>query len=62
MFDRDSAAKLSTWLQDLFFMMAVSNSCMNPLVYGSYAMNLRKECWTTCCLNRNNSQINLPRK
>lgn len=61
MFDRDSAAKLSSWLQDLFFMMAVSNSCMNPLVYGSYAMNLRKECWR-CCFNKNSSQINLARK
>lgn len=24
--------------------MAVSNSCANPLVYGSYAIDFRKEC------------------
>ncbi|CAB0002035.1 unnamed protein product, partial [Nesidiocoris tenuis] len=44
MFDRQSAEKVDTRLQDGLFLMAVSNSCMNPLVYGSYAMNFRQEC------------------
>ncbi|GLV31176.1 Adipokinetic hormone receptor [Carabus blaptoides fortunei] len=54
MFDRESAAKVANWIQDALFMMAVSNSCMNPMVYGSYAMNFRKECsrclgcWIMC--------------
>ncbi|CAG9116788.1 unnamed protein product [Plutella xylostella] len=40
MLDRSSAEHVSSRLQDLFFMMAVSNSCMDPLVYGSYALSL----------------------
>lgn len=28
-------------LKDALFMFAVSNSCVNPLVYGSYTMNFR---------------------
>ncbi|XP_047004899.1 vasopressin V2 receptor-like [Schistocerca americana] len=38
MFDRESAKKVDQRLQDALFIMAVSNSCVNPLVYGSYAM------------------------
>lgn len=50
MFDRKSAEQVDSLLQDALFMMAVSNSCMNPLVYGSYAMNLRREfCNFLCC-------------
>lgn len=48
MFDRESAEKVDTRLQDLLFIMAVSNSCVNPLVYGSYAMNFKREC-RYCC-------------
>ncbi|XP_052742490.1 adipokinetic hormone/corazonin-related peptide receptor variant I-like, partial [Bicyclus anynana] len=40
MVDRESASRVSPQLQDLLFAMAVSNSCMNPLVYGSYALRL----------------------
>ncbi|XP_063215519.1 adipokinetic hormone/corazonin-related peptide receptor variant I-like [Bacillus rossius redtenbacheri] len=43
-FDRESAQQVDTNLQDALFIMAVSNSCMNPLVYGSYAINFRREC------------------
>ncbi|GJQ69040.1 GPRGNR3 [Trypoxylus dichotomus] len=60
MFDWDSAAKVPTSLQDALFMMAVSNSCMNPLVYGSYAINFPKNCcrcfW--CCKCQADSTIN----
>lgn len=38
MFDRESAKKVNNTIQDSLFIMAVSNSCMNPLVYGSYTM------------------------
>lgn len=38
MFDREGAKKVDTTIQDILFIMAVSNSCMNPLVYGSYTM------------------------
>ncbi|GAB6026573.1 hypothetical protein CHUAL_012988 [Chamberlinius hualienensis] len=43
MFDRNSAAKVDPKVQEFLFMFAVSNSCVNPLVYGTYAINLRKE-------------------
>ncbi|XP_024081307.1 gonadotropin-releasing hormone II receptor-like [Cimex lectularius] len=49
MFDRESAIRVDSRIQDAFFIMAVSNSCMNPLVYGSYAMNFRRECRTCFC-------------
>ena len=44
MFDRESAAQVDGAIQDGLFLMAVSNSCMNPLVYGSYAMKCRLPC------------------
>lgn len=47
-FDRESAMQVDDRVQDYLFLMAVSNSCMNPLVYGSYAMNFRREC-ARCC-------------
>ncbi|CAH2087259.1 unnamed protein product [Euphydryas editha] len=56
MVDRDSASRVSPQVQDLLFAMAVSNSCMNPLVYGSYALRLsgtiqrffkKSCCWST---------------
>ncbi|KAF6210558.1 hypothetical protein GE061_013664, partial [Apolygus lucorum] len=55
MFDRESAMKVDGRLQDALFLMAVSNSCMNPLVYGSYAMNFRKECRNCFCYLFKNS-------
>ncbi|XP_039758843.1 gonadotropin-releasing hormone II receptor-like [Pararge aegeria] len=39
MFHRQSAVHVSARVQNLFFIMAVSNSCMDPLVYGSYTLN-----------------------
>lgn len=43
MFDRESAEKVDKGLQDALFIMAVSNSCVNPLVYGTYNLNLKNE-------------------
>ncbi|XP_032514540.1 adipokinetic hormone/corazonin-related peptide receptor variant I-like [Danaus plexippus] len=40
MVDRESASRVAPQVQDLLFAMAVSNSCMNPLVYGSYVLRL----------------------
>jgi gonadotropin-releasing hormone receptor len=37
--------KVDNTIQDSLFIMAVSNSCMNPLVYGSYAMKCRCPCF-----------------
>ncbi|CAH0587870.1 unnamed protein product [Chrysodeixis includens] len=53
MIDRQSASRVSPRVQDLLFVMAVSNSCMNPLVYGSYTLDLkgllRRLLKKTCC-------------
>ncbi|XP_059056020.1 adipokinetic hormone/corazonin-related peptide receptor variant I-like [Achroia grisella] len=53
MIDRESASRVSPRVQDLLFAMAVSNSCMNPLVYGSYTLDLRgafrRLLKNTCC-------------
>ncbi|XP_042885357.1 vasopressin V1b receptor-like [Penaeus japonicus] len=43
MFDRQSAMQVDKRLQDALFIMAVSNSCVNPLVYGTYTINFRNE-------------------
>ncbi|XP_071535395.1 adipokinetic hormone/corazonin-related peptide receptor variant I-like [Panulirus ornatus] len=43
MFDRQSAEQVDKRLQDALFIMAVSNSCVNPLVYGTYTINFRNE-------------------
>ena len=41
MLDRESAVHVSARVQDIFFIMAVSNSCMDPLVYGSYTLDMK---------------------
>ncbi|XP_068249015.1 adipokinetic hormone/corazonin-related peptide receptor variant I-like isoform X2 [Palaemon carinicauda] len=43
MFDKQGAEQVQTSFQDALFIMAVSNSCVNPIVYGTYTINLRKE-------------------
>ncbi|XP_054159631.1 adipokinetic hormone/corazonin-related peptide receptor variant I-like [Oppia nitens] len=40
--DSETAKKLDKGLQNTLFMFAVSNSCVNPLVYGSYSLNFRR--------------------
>jgi len=61
MFDRESATQVKGWIQDALFMMAVSNSCMNPFVYGAYAMNFRQEfvrcVGCACCRKAKNDRI-----
>ncbi|KAF8793751.1 Gonadotropin-releasing hormone II receptor like protein [Argiope bruennichi] len=41
LFDSESAEKLDTRIQSSMFMFAVFNSCINPLVYGSYIFNFK---------------------
>ena len=51
MFDREKASKLNPDVQEGLFIMAVANSCVNPLVYGSHT----KECRETviqCCIEK----------
>ena len=33
---KESAASVPGWVQDLFYLTAVLNSCINPVVYGHY--------------------------
>ncbi|CAG2102264.1 unnamed protein product [Medioppia subpectinata] len=40
--DSEAAKKLDKGIRDTLFMFAVSNSCVNPLVYGSYSLNFRR--------------------
>lgn len=39
MFDWASASEVDPRVQDGLFVMAVANSCVNPLIYGSFAKN-----------------------
>ena len=41
-------------LKDALFMFAVSNSCVNPLVYGSYTMNIQQMLskYFKCCRSK----------
>ncbi|CAL1289484.1 unnamed protein product [Larinioides sclopetarius] len=48
LFDPESADKVDSRVQSSLFMFAVSNSCVNPLVYGSYVLNF-KEVFAKCC-------------
>ncbi|KAI5722895.1 hypothetical protein M8J76_015425 [Diaphorina citri] len=53
MIDRESAhTVINEDLQDILFMMAVSNSCVNPLIYGTYTRFLKfgtHGCVWPCC-------------
>ncbi|XP_054715563.1 adipokinetic hormone/corazonin-related peptide receptor variant I-like [Uloborus diversus] len=42
LFDPVSADKVDSRIQSSLFMFAVSNSCVNPLVYGSYVLNFKQ--------------------
>ncbi|KAG8175740.1 hypothetical protein JTE90_004600 [Oedothorax gibbosus] len=51
LFDPVSADKVDSRIQSSLFMFAVSNSCVNPLVYGSYVLNL-KQAFRKCFCRR----------
>lgn len=44
LFDPASAEALDPSLQSSLFIFAVSNSCVNPVVYGSYILNMKGFC------------------
>ncbi|XP_037290992.1 adipokinetic hormone/corazonin-related peptide receptor variant I [Rhipicephalus microplus] len=49
-FDAESAKDVDDYLQSSLFMFAVSNSCVNPLVYGSYTGRLNVgRCFSSRC-------------
>ncbi|XP_066946291.1 gonadotropin-releasing hormone receptor-like isoform X2 [Macrobrachium rosenbergii] len=60
MFDKQGAEQVQTSFQDALFIMAVSNSCVNPIVYGTYTINLRKE--LNRCFGRKSKPPVLARK
>lgn len=39
MFDWEGAKEVDPRVQDGLFVMAVANSCVNPLIYGSFTKN-----------------------
>lgn len=52
-FDRETARKVDPIIQRGLFLFAVSNSCMDPIVYGFFTMNLKREIRRCCpCLNK----------
>ncbi|XP_031779949.1 ACP receptor isoform X1 [Nasonia vitripennis] len=60
--DKKSAKEVNEMVQESLFIMAVGNSCANPLVYGSYAIDLKKECFRCflpCTTTKSNADVNL---
>ena len=55
-----TASQIDKRVQEILFMFAVSNSCVNPLVYGSYTMNYRQYLGL-CFKNCNNPRRDLAR-
>ncbi|XP_054290441.1 adipokinetic hormone/corazonin-related peptide receptor variant I-like, partial [Macrosteles quadrilineatus] len=55
--DRKSAENVDSRVQDALFVMAVANSCVNPLVYGSYAFGIS---WCSCAGSSNRQQTEVP--
>jgi len=51
-FDKESASKLDSRLQSGLFMFAVSNSCMDPIVYGCFSLDFIREFKRCCCLSK----------
>nr|AKA95275.1 adipokinetic hormone receptor 1D [Crassostrea gigas] len=48
-FDSDSASQLDPKVQRGLFLFAVSNSCMDPIVYGMFTINFKREFVRCCC-------------
>ncbi|XP_076444015.1 adipokinetic hormone/corazonin-related peptide receptor variant I-like [Babylonia areolata] len=47
-FDRESASKIDPKIQRGLFLFAVSNSCINPIVYGTFTIQFKRE-FILCC-------------
>ncbi|XP_052796670.1 adipokinetic hormone/corazonin-related peptide receptor variant I-like [Mya arenaria] len=48
-FDSESARELDSKIQSSLFIFAVSNSCVNPIVYGLFTINFKREFQRCCC-------------
>ncbi|XP_050303894.1 adipokinetic hormone/corazonin-related peptide receptor variant I-like isoform X2 [Anthonomus grandis grandis] len=62
MFDRTTAEQsLPVLVQDFFFMMVISNSCMNPIVYGSFVIDFKKfSCQCSECGEKTSTDSMIP--
>ena len=57
LFDPTSAEALDPRIQTFLFMFAVSNSCVNPLVYGSYIFNFSAFLRKYLCCDKSRSTM-----
>ncbi|XP_058809240.1 adipokinetic hormone/corazonin-related peptide receptor variant I-like isoform X3 [Phymastichus coffea] len=60
--DNESAKSVNYMVQESLFIMAVGNSCANPLVYGSYAIDFKKEfcrCFQSFTSRQPNVDVNI---
>ncbi|XP_063432013.1 adipokinetic hormone/corazonin-related peptide receptor variant I-like isoform X2 [Mytilus trossulus] len=48
-FDIESAKRLNSKIKKGLFLFAVSNSCMDPIVYGMFTINFKREFLRCCC-------------
>lgn len=56
MFDFETADKLvDPQIHEAFFVTAVSNSCVNPIIYGNYMKKYWKNLRNAACRSRNSS-------
>ncbi|GIY07156.1 hypothetical protein CDAR_56561, partial [Caerostris darwini] len=67
LFDAKSAESLDTRIQSFLFMFPVFNSCVNPLVYGSYIFDFKGSLkklfpWPITRLKSGNSSANYQRE
>lgn len=54
--DPESASNVDGYVQSSLFMFAVSNSCVNPLVYGSFTSSFLKACCRGSCFRALNAR------
>ncbi|XP_013383578.1 gonadotropin-releasing hormone II receptor isoform X1 [Lingula anatina] len=54
-FDSESAKKVDSKIQRAMFLLAVSNSCINPVVYGMFSIDFKRE-FLRCCFKARRPQ------
>ncbi|KAJ8668939.1 hypothetical protein QAD02_000198, partial [Eretmocerus hayati] len=60
--DENSVKSVNPLVQEILGLMAVGNSCANPLVYGAYAIDFKKECchcFPLCLPRKSDVEVNL---
>lgn len=56
--DRETAAQINSKIERGLFIFAVSNSCMNPIVYGLFVFDIRKELERCCpCIGNKRKEV-----